>query len=109
MRCPVCGVEGAYVGFTTVECLNKACRHFVPSCGSFLDIVERILSLGSGEDIDVAGPMQVHAMGEALEEEGFSKAIGISAKEWKANWMNLDGYFRIRQFYYMISGKISGK
>ena len=26
--CPTCGSEGAYVGFSTIECPNPPCRHF---------------------------------------------------------------------------------
>ncbi len=28
MKCPECGWDGAYVGFTAVECVNPACKHF---------------------------------------------------------------------------------
>lgn len=40
MKCPKCGVPGAYVGFNSVECRNSKCEHFVideevvcPCCG----------------------------------------------------------------------------
>lgn len=28
MKCTQCGTDGAYVGFSTVECVNPACQHF---------------------------------------------------------------------------------
>ena len=31
VACPVCGVEGAYVGLHNVECANPKCRHYKPS------------------------------------------------------------------------------
>jgi hypothetical protein len=100
MKCPTCDQEGAYIGFTTVECLNRSCRHFVPSRESFLDVFERILALGEGEEIDVRGPMQVQAMEEALRTvEGLAKAVGITAKEWKQKWMNVEGLGKICQSY----------
>lgn len=30
IKCPACGESGAYVGFSTVECPNRRCRHFSP-------------------------------------------------------------------------------
>jgi len=30
-KCPYCGTEGAYQGFTTVECPNPNCGHYKPS------------------------------------------------------------------------------
>jgi hypothetical protein len=39
-QCPVCQTPGAYVGFSSVECRNPQCEHFVlveehvcPCCG----------------------------------------------------------------------------
>ena len=39
-QCPVCNTPGAYIGFTTIECRNPDCEHFVifeeevcPCCG----------------------------------------------------------------------------
>ena len=100
MKCPTCGHEGAYVGFTTVECLNRSCRHFVPSCESFLDVFGRILALGVGEDIDVRGPLRVGAMWEALKTvEGLDRVVGITAEEWGRRWMNVEGLSKICEFY----------
>ena len=28
-KCPVCGSEAYYVGFTTIECKNPMCKHFL--------------------------------------------------------------------------------
>lgn len=28
MKCPACGNEDAYMGFTSIDCPNSACRHF---------------------------------------------------------------------------------
>lgn len=40
MKCPKCGVPGAYVGLNSVECRNSKCEHFTineevvcPCCG----------------------------------------------------------------------------
>jgi len=30
MNCPACNTPGAYVGFTSVECVNAECEHFRP-------------------------------------------------------------------------------
>lgn len=27
-KCPVCDTPGAYVGFNSIECRNKDCKHF---------------------------------------------------------------------------------
>lgn len=39
-KCPTCGTPGAYVGFSSIECRNSKCIHFVqneelicPCCG----------------------------------------------------------------------------
>ena len=106
MKCPACGYGGAYVGFTMVECLNRSCRHFVPSsCGSFLDVFERILALGVGEEIDVRGSLRVGAMWEALKTvEGLERVVGITAEEWGRRWMNVEGLSKICEFYNEILG-----
>lgn len=31
MLCPICGTKDAYIGFTTVECINKACPQYKKS------------------------------------------------------------------------------
>lgn len=28
-RCPICETPGAYIGFSTIECRNPKCEHFV--------------------------------------------------------------------------------
>lgn len=28
MKCPACGMDGSYVGFSTVECPNPKCVHY---------------------------------------------------------------------------------
>ena len=33
VACPVCGVEGAYVGLHKVECANPSCKFYVPYHG----------------------------------------------------------------------------
>lgn len=47
VKCPACSTDGAYVGFATVECANKTCRHFVasktePPQSDYQRIVQRI-------------------------------------------------------------------
>jgi hypothetical protein len=39
-QCPVCNTPGAYIGFSTIECRNPDCKHYVvfqeevcPCCG----------------------------------------------------------------------------
>ncbi len=39
-QCPICNTPGAYIGFSTIECRNPDCEHFVifeeevcPCCG----------------------------------------------------------------------------
>lgn len=39
-KCPSCGTPGAYIGFSSIECRNSKCEHFVqgmehicPCCG----------------------------------------------------------------------------
>jgi hypothetical protein len=39
MKCPACNADGAYVGLSSVECQNQACRHAVER-----DPVEEILA-----------------------------------------------------------------
>ncbi|HEY3324730.1 MAG TPA: hypothetical protein VGP72_30035 [Planctomycetota bacterium] len=52
-RCPACKTPGAYIGFTTVECQNPECKHFVPiekricpCCG----IVGHVPDAGTSQD-----------------------------------------------------------
>lgn len=28
MKCPDCGTDGAYHGFSVIECANKKCKHY---------------------------------------------------------------------------------
>jgi hypothetical protein len=59
--CPVCHTPGAYVGFTSIECRNPDCEHFVlieeiacPCCGQVGHAADGCPSFGDNTGIDMS-------------------------------------------------------
>jgi hypothetical protein len=66
-KCPKCRTDGAYVGFSSIECRNPDCEHYViveelicPCCGSNhkLEDCATALSYDVGLDLSVKTPDQ---------------------------------------------------
>jgi hypothetical protein len=52
-RCPVCGEEAAYVGFTSVKCLNRKCQNYVGEAVTIPVIDIKVKSIPPGSLVGV--------------------------------------------------------
>jgi formylglycine-generating enzyme required for sulfatase activity len=55
MKCPTCRTEGAYIGFSTIECCNPSCSHYIPNAVSNTGIGPPQVSWSSDSGQDQLG------------------------------------------------------
>lgn len=79
MDCPACGTGGAYVGITTIECINSACAHYAPSQGTLWNdpLIEKWKP--SIQKLKVVPESQWGLVARELEEEYSKFPVGSSA------------------------------
>lgn len=64
-KCTVCGTDGAYVGFTSIECSNTKCRCYKPKPEEDVLKLEPGWSLVVGNDYSV--PYYTNTIGATYE------------------------------------------
>lgn len=90
--CPRCGDNKAYVGFTTVECLNRSCNNFSETWWR-----ERgPRSTGLSAELKASGPMPLHSIRSRYGTKVFLRILREALDPGQV----LSGYATIEFFTY---------